>query len=52
MEKQMSKRLRLGIIAAILVVVAIVATFWALILIQQHSAALRKARYAARFCSR
>ena len=42
MEKQMSKRLRLGIIAAILVVVAIVATFWALILIQQHSAALER----------
>lgn len=36
MKKQMSQRLKLGLIGAILVVVAIIATFGALILIQGH----------------
>ncbi|MGA2386815.1 MAG: hypothetical protein ABSG33_09815 [Candidatus Bathyarchaeia archaeon] len=40
MEKQMSKRLRLGLIAVILAIVAILATIWALVLIHQHYAFL------------
>jgi hypothetical protein len=40
MEKQMSKRSKLGLIAAILAIVAILATIWALILIHQHYALL------------
>jgi len=36
LEKQMSKRLKLGLMAAVLVVVAILATIGALIVIQQH----------------
>ena len=35
MEKQMSKRLRNGLIVTVLVIV-VVATFWATILVQQH----------------
>ena len=37
MDKQMSNRLRLGLIVAILVIVAVVATVWAFVLIQQHA---------------
>ncbi len=36
MEMQMSKRLKLGLVAAILAIAAILATIWALILIHQH----------------
>ena len=32
MEKQMSRRLRLGLIVTVLVIVAVIATFWALVL--------------------
>ena len=35
--KQMSNRLRLGLIVAILVIVAVVATVWVFVLIQQHA---------------
>lgn len=40
MEKQMSQRLKLGLIGAILIVVAVIAIFGALILIQGHLAYL------------
>ncbi len=42
MEKQMSKRLRFGLIVAILVVVAVIATVGTLIVIQQHFAYLER----------
>jgi hypothetical protein len=38
----MSRRLRLGLIVAVLVVVAVLATVWSLILIQQHYAFLER----------
>ena len=43
MENQMSNRLKLGLIVAILVIVAVVATFGALTLIQHHYAFERRA---------
>ena len=42
MEKQMSRRLRLGLIVAILAIVAVLATVGSLILIQQHYAFLER----------
>ncbi len=36
MEKQMSRRLKLGLIVVILTIVAVIATVWALFFIQQH----------------
>ena len=38
----MSRRLRLGLIVTVLVIVAVIATFWALVLVHQHYA-FRKA---------
>ena len=52
MEKQMSKRLKLGLIVAILAIVAVIATVWALLFIQQHFALLRKTSHFARLCFR
>ena len=37
MEKQMSKRLKLGLIVAILAIVAVIATFSAMVLIQHYT---------------
>ncbi len=48
MEKQMSKRLRLGLIVAIIVVAAVIATVGAIILIQQHHSYL-ESRVPPRF---
>jgi hypothetical protein len=42
MEKQMSRRLRLGLIVTVLVIVAVIATFWALVLVHQHYAFERR----------
>lgn len=38
----MSRRLRLGLIVTVLVIVAVIATFWALVLVHQHYAFERR----------